>query len=314
MSERYPSANLEEMLVSRAAPTVINFEAAKAARRSRRDQVTTVMSDVHIGFFGDETMHDTRAMDLALSAIDRTRPDQVVIAGDLLDLPVQSRFEQRGEWQGSTQRSLDTAHEFLSKTRAVAPDAQITLMGGNHELRMDRTIRHDAGELFGIRRANVERELGVLTLEYLLRLDELGIDYKDGYPNNVHWLEDDLKVVHGTHAKNLGRSALRYLQHDNTSTIFGHDHRMQIAYKTIRTRDSHKDIVAASAGCLAKTGGNVPSYGFSVNEKGALVPGVEDWQQGIVTAVHSPKGHDIQLNRISERGIYLNGSYLKGEN
>ena len=95
--------------------------------------------------------------------------------------------------------------------------------------RIDRVIRNDAAQLFGIKRANAQHELSVLNLEYLLRLDELDIGYLDGYPTNVHWLEDDLKVVHGKEAKSLGRSALRYLNHDNTSTIFGHDHRQQIA-------------------------------------------------------------------------------------
>jgi hypothetical protein len=83
---------------------------------------------------------------------------------------------------------------------------------------MPKMIRKDAAELMGLRRANAEQELGVLTLQYLCRYGDLNVQGITGYPNGEYWLEDDLRVTHGTQAKRQGQSAATYLNQLSSDT------------------------------------------------------------------------------------------------
>ena len=155
-------------------------------------------------------------------------PDRVIFVGDMIDLPNMSRFEQRSDWAGSTQRSLDRYHSFLAQTRANAPNAEIVAIEGNHELRMDKMIRKDAAELLQIRRANAEKELALLTLRYLVRMDELDVKSVSGYPNAAYWINDNLKAVHGTNVAKGGSNAAnmyRDWETDRKSTRLNSSHR-----------------------------------------------------------------------------------------
>jgi hypothetical protein len=91
-----------------------------------------VLGDAQIGYRAEEEFHDETAMSLAQVAIRELMPDRVVFVGDMIDLPNMSRFEQRGDWANSTQRSIDRYHTFLAETRANAPNAEINAIRGNH--------------------------------------------------------------------------------------------------------------------------------------------------------------------------------------
>lgn len=282
----------EEQFITQASPTVI--KPTKRRKPTREDSLTVCMGDAQIGYRGEEPFHDETAMELALLAIHELQPDNIVLTGDMIDLPNMSRFEQRSDWQGNTQRSIDRYHAFLAQLRANAPNAKIAVVHGNHEKRLDTMVRNDAAQLFGLKRANAERELAVLTLQYLVRYDDLGVESVDGYPNASYWLEDNLKVTHGTHTKKGGSNAARYLQTEDESTIYGHSHRVELAYRTIATRLGSRVIAAASPGCLARTDGSVPGARYSVDNQGTTVRRAEDWQNGLLIVRHSPEGHDIQ--------------------
>lgn len=293
--------------VRQATPTIIR--PTKRKRIARRDRLALAMGDAQIGYFNDEPFHDEVALSLGLIACYELQPDEICLVGDMIDLPAMSRFEQRSEWQNSTQRSIDRYHLFLSELRANAPNSRITVVHGNHEERMPKMLRRDAAELIGLRRANAERELGVLTLQYLCRYDELEIESITGYPNGTHWLEDNLRVTHGTQTKRQGMSAVNYLRNEQVSTIFGHDHRLQIAWQTRAVRGGGISTVAASPGCLARTDGYVPGFNFTTDESGVIIPRSEDWQQGVLAIQHNERNHDVTPFRISGGEINLNGEY-----
>lgn len=295
--------------VTQAAPTIIRPTRRK--KPVRGDNLTLAMGDAQIGYYNDEPFHDERAMALGILAVAELAPDNICLTGDMLDLPAQSRFEQRSGWQGSIQKSIDRYHSFLAELRANAPDANIVVVHGNHEERMPKMLRKDAAELIGLRRANAERELGVLTLQYLCRYDDVGVQGITGYPNGEYWLEDDLRVTHGTQAKKGGLSASNYLKTEQVSTIFGHDHRLQIAWQTRAVRGGGKDTVAASPGCLARTDGYVPGFHFTTTESGAVVPRAEDWQSGVLLIQHNERNHDVTPLRISAQGINIGGKYYE---
>lgn len=283
--------DIGSLFVSQAAPTRITPTRRQTPKRP--DQLTLVFGDAQIGFRENEPFHDETAMELAQVAIRELMPDQIIFVGDMLDLAPMSRFDQRAEWQNSTQRSINRYHSFLAQTRANAPNADVVAISGNHELRMDRMIRNDASELLGLKRANAEHELAVLTLRYLVRFDDLEVQEVDGYPNATYWLNDNLKATHGTNVAKGGSNAAKYLRDDDTGTLYGHTHRLEMAYRTIPTRHGKRDIVAASPGALARVTGHVPGYHYSVTSHGETVPKAEDWQQGMLIVEHSQTNESI---------------------
>lgn len=298
-----------EMFISQAKPTVIRATTRRAP--NRKDEMTLCMGDAQIGYRGDEPFHDERVMELAQLAIRELQPDRVVFTGDMIDLPNMSRFEQRSDWANSTQRSIDRYHAFLAQTRANAPNAEIAVVHGNHEARMDRFIRNDAAALLNIKRANSDRELSVLTLQYLVRYDELGVQSVDGYPNAAYWLEDNIKVMHGTNVAKAGSNVAKYLREETETVIFGHTHRLEHGFRTLATRIGGKTIQAASPGCLSRVDGAVPGYGYSVDNENRMVPKHQDWQNGLIIVTHNPRVHDIDLVHINEGGMTIHGKHYE---
>lgn len=288
----------EALFVSQAAPTSIH--PIEVVKSTRTDSISLIAGDAQIGYRGEEPFHDDRAMDLFLQVARDLQPDNIIFTGDMIDLPAQSRWEQRPDWLMSTQASIDRYHRFLAEVRANSPNSRVVVVHGNHEARMDKMVRSDAASLLGLRRANAERELAVLTLPFLVRYEELGVEMVDGYPNAALWLEDNLKVTHGTNVKKGGSNAAKYLQEEDETTIYGHTHRVELAYRTIATRLGSRTIAAASPGCLARTDGYVPGFHYSVDAQAKTVPKSEDWQKGLLIVHHSEKSHDIEAYRMRD--------------
>jgi predicted phosphodiesterase len=290
--------------IRQAKPTIVRQSRRK--KPIRGDTVTLAFGDAQIPF------QDERAMSLALRAVQELQPDNVVLTGDMLDLPSLSRFEQRREWAGRMQEALDRYHLFLAQIRARHV-GRLAVVHGNHEERLPKMLRRDAAELIGLRRANSD-ELGILTIQYLARYDDLDVESITGYPNGTLWLEDNLQVTHGTETKRQGMSAVNYLRKEQVSTIFGHDHRLQVAWQTRNTRLGGVACVAASPGCLARTDGYTPGYNFTTSESGLVVPHSEDWQNGVLMILHNERNHDVTPLRISEQGIHIGDKYYGDEN
>lgn len=290
---------LEDLLVSRAAPTRIM--PTRRGKPFRSDARTLVAGDAQIPF------QDEQAFDRFQLAVRETQPDNIVFVGDMVDLPSMSRWSQRSEWVGTAQGAIDSYHNFLAQTRANAPDANISVVHGNHEQRLDDYVRKNAAEVLGLRRANAGKELAVLTLQYLVRYDDLDINSIDGYPNGTLWLEDDLKATHGTNVAKGGSNAAKYLRQERETTLYGHTHRQELAYRTFATRLGSVTIAAASPGCLALIDGTVPGFHHTVDAQGEVVKKAEDWQQGLLVIDHSGKNHNITPVRFTEEGFYLDG-------
>ena len=270
----------------------------------RPDTVTLCMGDAQIGFRGGEPFHDERALSLGLIAAQEILPDNIVLTGDMVDLTPMSRYEQRQDWMNSTQRSIDRYHGFLADLHEASPESHIVAVHGNHELRMNAFVQRNAEELLGLHRAGTE-ELGVLTLQYLVRYGDLEVESVEGYPNAAYWLEDDLKVMHGTQTRRGGSNAAAYLQREMTSTVYGHSHRLEVAYRTLPARNGSRTLMAASPGCLARTDGAVPGVHHSVDDRGNMVPRAEDWQQGALVVLHNDRVHNAIPLRIDEEGMQL---------
>ncbi|WP_218571937.1 hypothetical protein, partial [Pseudomonas sp. SZ57] len=81
--------------------------------------------------------------------------------------------------------------------RANAPEAEVTLIEGNHDRRLQKSILRNAKAAFGLKRANDPESWPVLSVPNLLRLDDLGVEYVEGYPAGEKWINDNLVCIHG---------------------------------------------------------------------------------------------------------------------
>ncbi len=289
--------NLDELLVRKAIPTIIR--PTRRATPKHTEQEALIFGDAQVPF------QDERAMNLALTAIRELMPNQVVFVGDMLDLPGLSRFQQRNEWQSATQGAIDYYHQFLAQVRANAPNADITVIAGNHEERMTNYVQRNAAEVLRLRRAG--EHLSVLSIRNLVRFDDLDIRYVDGYPNGTYYLEPNLQLMHGTNVAKGGSNAAKYLEQERASTIYGHTHRLELAQRTYPTENGRYTVTAASPGALAKVDGSVPGFRYSVSEQGEVVKRAENWQQGLLQIHHEGLHHDITPIQFTERGMVLNG-------
>lgn len=277
--------------ISQAAPTTI--EPADSEPNTGEWKTCVVLPDPQIGYrrnlkdLGElDPFQDETAIACALKLVRHLNPDLVVNLGDFLDLADFSRFTQEPGFVQTVQPSLDRAHRFLAEQRANAPNAHIALLEGNHDRRLENAIIKNLKAAFGIRRAGREDELPVMSIPYLLRLEELGVEYVGGYPAGEFWINDRLRAIHGIKVRSAGSTAKSVVDDERVSNIFGHVHRIERQHKTTHTRRGPKFTLAATPGCLSRLDGTVPSMKGSTDIFGRPITSWENWQHGIAVVTY----------------------------
>lgn len=289
-------------VVAQAKPTGVKAPRRKKASR-KGYKTALILPDPQIGFRataeGLDPFHDESAMAVAMQLVAELKPDKIVNLGDLLDLPCHGTYAQEPAFANTTQAAVDRAHAFLAAQRAVVPDADIELHEGNHDRRLPNHIQANAAASMHIRQANIPEAWPVLSVPHLLRLDELGISYIDGYPAGESWINDRLVCRHAPPKfTSAGSSALKSIEDERVSTIFGHVHRIELVHRTRPKRDGYTQNFAASVGCLCRIDGAVPSAKASVDTKGApVLTHPENWQQavGVVTYEDGDKPFSLEI-------------------
>jgi hypothetical protein len=282
--------------INQAAPTIV-----KPTKRTRPDRFTEIEV-----FFGDthHPVHDEKKIDLAMKAIYELQPDRVTFIGDDVDNAMFSNFETRQEWQGQTQAGLDSFVETLTKVRANAPEALIVVHEGNHNVRLEKQIRNYNSELLGLRRGGTN-ELGVLTLGYLLRTEELGVEYVTGYPEAEYWHSDTLKSYHGRRTLSNGLVSSKEIQQETVNFVHGHTHNAGIVYRTFKDGKNEKTIWGMEVGTFADST-KVPSGKYSRNENGNVLRQSHNWQT-VLGVVMRNSGIEVpSLIPITDQGIMIN--------
>lgn len=271
--------------VVQPAPLVKLPPIKKPAKPANDWRTCVVLPDMQIGYFrnaaGDlEAIHDERAIAIAIAACREIQPDEVVMVGDNLDLAELSRYRLTSAYALTTQATIDRGALLCAELRAACPHARIVWLEGNHEARLSTFIVDNAKAAFGLRRGNSFAETPVLSVPFLCRFEDYGVEYLPGYPASKFWINDRLRVIHGHKVKSGGSTAHAYLASERTSVIFGHVHRREYASRTREGHDGAREIMAASPGCLARCDGVVPSTKGGMDLDGRPVPTVEDWAQG----------------------------------
>lgn len=280
-------------VIQQAAPVTVSLNTTPV-KPPRDMKLALKGADTQIGYrlLPDGTMdpfHDDAAMECFVQAALQYQPDKIQILGDFLDLASQGRFAQEAAFANTTQAALDTGHAFLAKLRAAAPDAEIIIIEGNHDKRMQNFIEANAIAAFGLKRAGLPESWPVMSLPYLLRLDDLNIQYVDAYPAATDWDNDTTRNIHGTKANSKGSTTSQYVhEHPHLNTWAGHTHRTEITYHSvIGARGEAIESYSANPGCLCRTDGAVPSVHGAISADGRAARIVENWQQGFGLAYYN---------------------------
>ena len=254
-----------------------------------------IVPDIQIGYYRGrdgqlEPTHDEKAIQVCLKMIQDTQPEVIACVGDNLDFPEMGKYLTYPAYAQTTQASIDRATFFCAQMRAMAPNAKIIWLAGNHEERMPKYILVNAGVAYGLRKGNIPESWPVLSVPYLCRMDEFGVEYRPGYPAADYWVNEKLRIIHGDRVKSSGSTAHVYLNQEKTSVIYGHIHRIETAFKTREDFDGPRTIMAASPGCLARIDGAIPSTRGGVDLDGRPLTRYENWQQGLGIVQYEDSG------------------------
>jgi hypothetical protein len=252
---------------------------APKPRKAGATETTFLVGD-HQAPYIDEDFHAATLRWLA-----EVKPAKGVVGGDGLDLPSVSKYAKTAGWNASVNECVDSFYRVLCDYRSASPDTQWVMLEGNHEARLHAHLMRQFEEGAAIKRAG-ENEDNVLSVPYLMRLDELGIPYIDNYPHAVHKITPTVGAIHGTIVKkDAGASGHATLMQRGFDVYQFHIHRQGLTPHTWHDIDGEpytKWACEVGAACLVKEGLN---HTVSAN-----------WQNGAATAtVHKDGTHVPEL-------------------
>lgn len=276
------------------------------APSNRKVKRAIVCGDAQIGFFRNfdtnrvSTLHDMRCFSLLNQAIAEELPDILVLDGDMLDLPDWSdHFIVSPEFAYTTQLSINW---FASWLRFIRPFCgRIIYVYGNHEERLPRNIVNNVKAAYRLKPANMPEAPPALSLESLLGLDAIGVEYIPQYPQGEFWLNSNLKIIHGTKVgAKSGQTAMKMLDGARTSTMQGHVHRSEQAHVTVHGHGKSVTYGAYSLGCLCRIDGVVPGS-----------KGQDNWQQGFSVIDYTDDLFQVHpINIWGDSMVYFGHEYM----
>jgi len=260
-----------------------------------------VIADAQIGFNRYipsnklEPFHDRRAMDCVLKLLEFNTFDEVVVNGDMLDFAEASRFVQKPEFTQTIQPAINELGWYLSRIRELAPNAKITYLIGNHEVRLQKQLIENFKFAYNLKA--YKDTVPFYSLRRLLDLDAIDVDLIETYPNGSYWIGSNLRVIHGEFT-----SIAKELSTSNDSVIFGHLHKMESQSKTVHHKNTVDQIQVVTSGCLCKVDGTVPGVNTRPN-----------WQQGILTVDFYRDKHSINHLPIWDGAVVYHGEVYFGQ-
>jgi hypothetical protein len=277
----------------------VSLKGAKKLSKPSGWNVGVVIPDPQIGYYRDidgdlTTTHDESALDVAhqitLFLEASYKIDLTVILGDNHDFSAFSTHRTAPGYTSNTQLEIDRFGTEVALQRELAPNAEIVVLSGNHDDRLNKAIVDKIPGLVGLSKANSREP--VLSIANLCRFDEYDITSIESYPDGEYWANDYLRFEHGSLVSSTpGSTAAKYLSDARVSTIFGHTHRQELVYSRIRERNSSRPIFAGTPGTTARIDGILPSSKTGINSAGKQsAKKTEKWQQGIFIVWYQPDG------------------------
>lgn len=256
----------------RAKKTAVKVKSTTLRLKGDSAPEIVVVPDMHFGYraVGEvlETIHDEAAVACMLEVLRYTQPRVIVFTGDNLDFAGFSSFLKHPSLLHLANAAVQRLYEFLYAVRAGCPNARIIYIEGNHEFRAKRYLQERAPEFVGLCRGGSKQE--VTAVDYLLRLDELNIEYVGDYGTHI-WI-GNIRALHGELlGKNGGETAAKMLIEYVESSFCGHNHRLELAFKTRTTLGKRVFTFAATCGTLARVDGSLPGVKYPDAQQGFLI-------------------------------------------
>jgi len=211
-----------------------------------------ILSDQHARY------HDRRTEDAVLNFLSDFKPNLIVNNGDLFDFEALSSFRKTLAARASLEEDKAWGNALLCAQRAVVPDAEIVLIEGNHEERLERYLLD-----------NAEALSASLNVPGFCELPDY-VEYIGPYGMGLDW--HGVLVYHGSRL-GINPSKAELLD-AGTSGVSGHTHRLGSYYHTDRS-GAHAWYMG---GCLCNINGPDVPPSF----RG---PRLNDWQQGFVVGI-----------------------------
>lgn len=284
------------MLIQQAPAMRITPSKRQRGETDWLDSVACI-GDIHFPFQSD------RRLELAQIAMRETQPTQIHLMGDNLDNPNYSRFETRQEWADSSQLGIDLLAGFLGKLRSDHPDARIVWHEGNHDQRMEKRVREFNEDLLQIRRAG--ETLGAMSLENLVRLEDVDVELSKGYPSALESIRDQLDLYHGSVTTSNGLAAQKVIQSAFRSFTTGHTHQLGIVSKTFHVGREEHTIYGAEAGTYADPD-KTPSGKYAPNTTSR-----HNWQSGVINWLVDDEMAVPEIFPIDDSGVTVRGKYYR---
>jgi predicted phosphodiesterase len=257
-------------------PIHLTLQYTRQPQQMRGLRAALIVSDMQIGYSrnihtGELTpFHDPQAMDVVAQIAQVIKPEMTVFVGDVIDFGGWSdKYIVRPEFYFTTQPALNAAAQYIGRLRELTT-GRVIYIEGNHDQRPENQIIKHLVAAYGLRSADNLDAAPVLSIDNLLGLSRMGVEYIGGYPDGEVWLNDMTRVIHGDKVRGQpGQTAAAVVRDANETTIFGHIHRRELATKTIPFRGGYRTVTAFSPGCLCHVDGRVPGSKRT-----------DQWQQG----------------------------------
>lgn len=178
--------------------------------KTKGDEIVVFGSDFHVPF------HDRDAVTSFINLVKATKPDRVVLNGDIADFFQLSRFNTSQDRLDTLQQEIDMSNnEIRRAVRSAAPNAIIDETEGNHDNRIRSFVLHNARALSSLR---------VLEPANLFGYHDLEINW---HPGAGFLLRPQFLVKHGTFVRGeVAATAKAELMQAGISGISGHTHRL----------------------------------------------------------------------------------------
>jgi hypothetical protein len=283
----------------------IDLKGAPPQRGAEDQGKVVILADPHFGFTKDvntgELMpfHDREALAVAVQMVQHLQPRVILLMGDWIDLAEWSdKFVRSPDMYNTTQPALIEGAWFIAQLRAASPNSKIHFLEGNHEKRVVTAINKQVPFAYGITQPG--SGIPLLSIQNMLGLDKLGVEYTGNYPNGEVWLSSNLRAIHGNVVRaKQGATAAAILDDSTVTTLFGHVHRQELVSKTLFNSRGPRVISAFTPGCLCRIDGVVPAVKANMN-----------WQQGIGIVTYDTLIHRQAIIPVSiVDGIALYGDH-----
>lgn len=265
------------------------------------------IADPHFGFIRKDDnslvpFQDREFLGGLLNIADHMNPDVVIWNGDVLDLADMSTFATEPAILNNLQAAGIELSWLLAAFNRFA-QRQI-ILEGNHEVRINKAMIANFKAAFGLKPIHDLEGYPMMSVPRFLGLDELGIEWVDGYPDNFIQV-GKARFTHGNVVrKGSARTVAAEIADATVSRFFGHIHRMEIAQKHIP--DRNEDVFVGSPGC-ACVKGRVPGSSDSHNWQTGAFYITLNGNGSVKTVETIYKNHAFEGATI--RGFEYTGSY-----